>query len=424
MRRTILILFCIALFLNVEAQNKEEKSKEKSKALSETSVKLYGFVRNFYYFDSRKCLQSSGGLFNQIPMDENINVLGEDLNEVPSARLLAITTRIGLNVTGPEIFGAQSSAKIETDFNGFSSSTTMLRIRHAYFKLNWEHHALLCGQTWHPFIGDLMPDVLSLATGSPFSPFNRSPQLRYDYQPSKSLTFSAASIFQLQYTSVGPNGASFDYSKNSILPELLASVSFKHEGFLAGTGVDFLTLRPRTSGTRVINGVDTDVLVDDKVAGISSSTFLSYSKGKFSAKARCTYGQNVAHLNMMSGYGVTQKNLDGSYDYATLNSVTSWLGITYGKKVKAGLFLGHMENLGSKEDFVSLDNVYVRGYKNIGNMYRITPFVSYNLTKFNVGIEYENTTVSYGKSVDARGKCSDLHQVSNNRICLMAKYNF
>lgn len=419
MKNTVLLIVLLSLTNIVVAQIPRENKNEKSLATEESKVKLYGFVRNYYYYDSRKCLQSSGGLSNQIPMDRNQNIFGEDLNAVPNARMLAITTRMGLNVSGPEILGAKSSAKIEADFSGFSSSTTMLRVRHAYFKFDWKRHELLCGQTWHPFIGDLMPDVLGSAKGSPFSPYNRSPQVRYDFSLG-AMKLSAATLFQLQYTSVGPNGASADYSKNSILPELLGEISYDRGDCMAGIGIDYLQIRPRTSG--YIS--DVEVLVDDRVAGLSATAYWGYLHKKLLLKARCTYGQNVAHLNMMSGYGVTQKNADGSYEYAPLNSLASWINITYGTKIKVGLFLGHMKNLGANKSFVSMSDVYVRGYKNIGSMYRINPLVLYNFSKFNIGIENEVTTVAYGERVDENGKVSDLHNVTNNRICLMMKYNF
>ena len=78
------------------------------------------------------------------------------------------------DVTGPDIGKARSSAKIETDFGGFSGSNTMLRIRQAYVNLDWGKSAVLVGITWHPLFGAVMPDVLNLSTGAPFQPFNRS----------------------------------------------------------------------------------------------------------------------------------------------------------------------------------------------------------------------------------------------------------
>ena len=84
-------------------------------------AEIYGFVRNYFTYDSRSCVQSNEGLFNMLPNDVNYGANEEDLNAIPSVRFLSMTTRFGLNVTGPEIWGAKSTAKIESDFCGASS---------------------------------------------------------------------------------------------------------------------------------------------------------------------------------------------------------------------------------------------------------------------------------------------------------------
>ena len=77
------------------------------------TVKLYGFIRNYLDFDSRENLSSNSDQFNMIPKDENLNSYGDDLNERADIHLLSITTRLGLNITGPEFLGAKTSAKID-----------------------------------------------------------------------------------------------------------------------------------------------------------------------------------------------------------------------------------------------------------------------------------------------------------------------
>ena len=69
-------------------------------------AEIYGFVRNYFTYDSRSCVQSNEGLFNMLPNDIKPGANGEDLNALPSVRFLSMTTRLGLNVTGPEIWGA------------------------------------------------------------------------------------------------------------------------------------------------------------------------------------------------------------------------------------------------------------------------------------------------------------------------------
>ena len=92
---------------------------------------------------------------------------------------------------------------------------------------------------------DMMPDVFSLETGAPFTPFSRTPQIRYDYE-TKNVKLTATALYQFQYTSYGPNGASFDYARNAIIPEMYFQGIIKSGDFMMGLGVDVLTLKPRT----------------------------------------------------------------------------------------------------------------------------------------------------------------------------------
>ena len=102
--------------------------------------------------------------------------------QYPCQSFYTFTTRLGIDMQGPKIGKAKTSAKVEVDFGGFSASTTMLRIRQAYVALDWERTRLLIGQTWHPLFGSVVPDVLNLSTGAPFQPFNREPQIAFTWR--------------------------------------------------------------------------------------------------------------------------------------------------------------------------------------------------------------------------------------------------
>ena len=98
---------------------------------------MYGFVRNYMCYDSRRCYSTLGEMFNIMPMDEALNGDGtEDLNAVHEFTFVSFTSRVGLDVAGPRIWNAASSAKIEADFCGFGANNTMLRIRQAYVRLS------------------------------------------------------------------------------------------------------------------------------------------------------------------------------------------------------------------------------------------------------------------------------------------------
>ena len=420
-----------------------------AKAQEKPSVKLYGFIRNYACFDTRESLTSNSEQFYYMPKDEKLDPNGKDINEQPNMMLLGITTRLGLNITGPEFLGAKTSAKIESDFAGFGTSNTVLRIRQAYAKMDWEKNSVLVGQAWHPMMGDMMPDVFSLETGAPFTPFSRSPQVRYDYK-NNGFTLTATALYQFQYTSYGPkdprngdydNASSFDYARNAVVPELYFQAMYKNGGFLMGAGVDLLTLKPRQSfllnspinPTDVATGKDKDgnptytyKCNEDPVVSISPTVFASYKKDDWGIKSRFTYAQNAAHLSMISGYGVTEVFENGEQEYGTLNSVSGWIDLTYKEQLKKGYltwcwFVGYTKNLGCKDDIVG--PIYMRGEKNMDSMWRNAFSILYTHNAMSIGLEWNTTTVAYGKA-DSRYKMSDTHDVTNDRICLMLKYTF
>ena len=388
-------------------------------------AEIYGFVRNYFTYDSRSCVQSNEGLFNMLPNDVKPGVDGEDLNEIPSVRFLSMTTRFGLNVTGPEIFGAKSSAKFESDFCGASSGTAFnLRIRQAFTKLAWEHSDLLVGQAWHPMSGDLMPEVFSLAAGAPFNPFNRSPQVRYNYTPVKALSFTAAALYQYQYGSVGLDGkTSNTYSRNALVPEFFVGMTAKGEHLTGGFGVNASTIAPRV--------IANDMRVDERLTSYSAMVFGSLKVDYLSVRAKAVYGQNTSHMQQPTGFGIVETLENGVNNYESMQLGSAWITMMYGKKLRYGFFAGWMKNYGSVgEDFQSL---VVRNNTGMDQAYRFSPIVTYKVQNMQIGLEYEHTAAAYGEYFVhendylrqvTNGTVANTHWVANNRVCVMVKYDF
>ena len=437
-----------------------------AKAQEKVSFKFYGFVRNYACFDTRESLTSNSEQFYYMPKNVNPDADGNDINAQPNMMLLSITTRLGLNITGPEFLGAKTSAKIESDFAGFGTSNTVLRIRQAYAKMDWKHNKVLVGQAWHPMMGDMMPDVFSLETGAPFTPFSRTPQVRYDYT-NKGFTLTATALYQFQYTSYGPKDAakgdysstgSFDYARNAVVPEIYLQAMYKNGGFQAGAGVDLLTLKPRqsyswtitekfpiyTNGTQVTDENGLPVFGSKEVTkaykcgskdmflSITPTVFASYKGKNWGIKGRATYAQNAAHLSMISGYGVTDIKDNGEWEYGTINSLGGWIDATYKQPLKKGYlqfccFAGYTKNLGCESNIEKNDKgeylLFMRGEKNMDYMWRVAPSILYTHNAMQIGIEYNPTTVGYGKH-DGDYKMYNPRPVTNHRICAMVKYNF
>jgi len=388
--------------------------------------KFYGFVRGDAMFDTRQSVAGNEGLFFLYPKDKEEDVNGEDLNQVSNSGIYAFNARTGVDITGLNIRNAKLSAKIEADFAGFSgsygASSTVLRIRHAYLKADRKNSTLLFGQTWHPMFTPVFPNVISLSTGAPFTPFNRSAQIRYDYKIER-VTLTGAAISQLQFLSYGPDGRSNIYQRNAVIPELFFGVNYTDSRISAGAGIDYLTLDPRTKSV-----VDTQTYkVDERISSLSYSAYCKYTKDLFSISAETVYGRNLAHLSMLGGYGI--KSIDpttGKQEYTNFTHSSSWLNISYGKKYMGNFFAGYTKNLGSKDALVEKTPVYGEGLS-LNDLYRFCGTFSYNISKFSAGLEYELTTADYGNADSFnrnKGKYDSTHAVTNHRILGVIYYYF
>ena len=465
--KKLTILLSLLLSVSAFAQT-EKKSETPVKDHLQNHFKMYGFIRNYFIYDSRESKSGTSDLFYYLPLDQKMNEDGSlDLNQHSSFRFVALTSRVGLDVSGYQIGNVHFGAKFEADFyaglssvnkdtypnvtkffpgNTSISGTAQMRLRQAYATITWkdlplssEQKAsvgLKVGQAWHPMAAD-MPQVFDLEVGAPFGPFSRTPQVTMDADLGKNWTLSASAIWQMQYQSAGPVGSSAIYMKYGMTPEIYAGVTFKSKGFLARAGVDMVSIKPRVYGTKSVAAPTEDnpqatksvtVRVSDRKTSLLYYLYAQYSYQTFLVKAKTTYGEGGEHMNLMSGYAKVGEKEDGSWEYASLCNSSTWLAMSVGKKYQGVLFLGYMKNLGLAKDLgrplissTNADNeapeVYFcsNGFSNINQMYRINPQFIYNIGKLNVGIEYQWTAVQYGdyKSIKRLGGDDYLQPIKN-----------
>ena len=143
--------------------------------------KLYGFLRLDLDIDSQRPNNAQTPLFVTSPDPAGG---GSDIGEFSMHPRL---TRFGVDYTGPRIpklGDARLSGKLETDFeNGGSESRQIIRIRHAYLKLDWNAVSILAGQTWDvvsPLFPTVNNDTLQWNAGNVG---DRRPQFRAAYEP-------------------------------------------------------------------------------------------------------------------------------------------------------------------------------------------------------------------------------------------------
>lgn len=463
MKLTRIILLCCVLsqlVFSVSAAPRRDKNerKEQVKTYLKAHYKPYGFVRNYFIFDSRESVSGQGGMFYYLPRDNNWNqtadearVSGigrEDLNAKPSFRFLSLTTRGGLDVTGYKWGKTEFGAKIEADFyaglNG-STGAALLRLRLAYITLAWDslrvndkstaRVSLLMGQAWHPLAADLC-DVISLNTGMPFGPFSRTPQVKLDATLGEWFTITGAAMWQMQYTSTGPGGQSADYIKYSCTPEAYIGLTFAHQsGVLLRAGVDVLSIAPRNEASLTgATGEQVKIKVKERITTFSPFLYLQYRHGDFSLKAKTVFAEAGEHMCLNGGYGVSKVNDDGTREYTPTRNLSSWINVSYGNKVKGMLFAGYVRNFGTKERLATDPDGSVVGFwfsgnsfSNLNRLWRLSPMVVWNIRKFQLGLEYEVTSAQYGEgaiSPDSGLAETNLHWVTNHRVVLMTQFNF
>ena len=245
-------------------------------------------------------------------------------------------------------------------------------------------------------------------------------------------------------------------------PEAYLGLSVHDKGWIARVGMDVVSISPRqqgdaldANGNPIMNtaGKPVQIKVNDRLTTVSPFAYLQYKKGEFSFKAKTIFAQAGEHMNLDGGYGVTKVNADGSYKYTPIRTSSSWISLVYGGKVGSQedkhpqklqgiLFAGYIKSFGTKDaiydpngdgivnektaDGESWLYFYTARPNNTNQLWRLSPTLLYTVGKFQLGLEYEITSVQYGKGINAAKGLADkdLHWVTNHRVQLMTKYNF
>lgn len=384
-------------------------------AADNISLKWYGFVRSDFYINSRANEEAIDGVLHLFPKPIVLDGTGKDINAVPQSEMLSVATRMGVDIQGTKLFGATSTAKIEFDFAGTGALFFLVQLRQAYVQLLWENDALLVGQTWHPMFGTVSPTGVSFNSGSPFQPFNRSPQIRYAHQFGENFSLMGAALYQMQYMSNGPIGFSASYMKNSLTPNLHVNLEYNNKGIVAGVGLDYKSIKPDANS----------------ISSLSIVGYGQYTKSLLQIKARAILGQNLADYTMPGGYAKVFSSDTGGHSYTNMNNLNTWVNVVYGKQWQVGLFAGFMQNLGSGmtlHNFGSGYTVYGRGFYAasqtiLDRLVRVAPMVIYNLNNLQVGLEYNLTGANYGL-IGSNGRATNPYTVTNHRLLASVVYNF
>lgn len=392
------------------------------------SFKFYGQVRADLFYNSRSNSETVDGLFYMYPRDHAYDDFGNDLNAKPDGSLYTMYSRLGVNIAGPTLANGKiaTSGCIEIDFRGGGTNYYMIRLRQAYFNLSWNRSQLLVGQTWHPFYGDVAPEILNLNMGAPYQPFSRAPQIRYRFTD-RDFRFTAALLWQSQYLSVGPSdnktgttstSKSQNFIKNSCVPEITVGIDYKSDKCIAGVGADITSIVPRTQAE--YNG--RTAKVTERITSLSAEAHLKYKSGKWLVAGKTVLGNNFTQASGVGGYAITGiDEATGEQHYAPVKVSSTWLNVAYGNKLRPALFFGYLKNLGAGKPVVDVMGTGVGD--GLGQLVTATAELTYNIPHWKFGIEYMLCNAWYG-SIGNEGKVFDSHSVMNHRVVMTAIFQF
>ncbi len=378
---------------------------------------IYGFLNYETIFDTREVVAAREGTVLLFPDDRNPDPDGRDLNGDASFNMMVLSTRLGGMLAGPEVFGASMQVHLEGDFLGTSRGLHhMARLRHAYLSLQWSETTLLAGQYWHPmFVAGCFPNTVSYAGGVPYHGLNRAPQLRVS-RSRGGFDFLATILTHSDFPSLGPEGSSSLYIRNSRIPETLARLSYQQESLLVGAAVGYQFLRPRNVSPGGFRTTET-------MQGMQGNIFAVYAGSAATLKTQVNYGDNNSHLVMLGGYGESEL-LDperGIYSYTGIRSVSAWADLEVGEETWTyGIFTGYAENLGAAEEITG--EAWVRG-GNIAYMYRVAPRLVYLSGSTSLGFELVYDLAAYGEP-DGKFRFAEKEDVKNLRGVVSLKHVF
>lgn len=416
--KRLIVLVLLALPIITMAQQQERKF----------GVKLSGYIKSDIFYDTRQVESAREGHFLLCPAPILYDKDSNDINAKSSFNMLSIQTRLTCNITGPDVLGAETSGLVEGEFFG-STDLDMngFRLRHAYLKLDWKHHTLLVGQTWHPmFVDDCFPTIVSVNTGAPFQAFSRNPQIRYTLKYG-AFNFLVAAMSQRDFASPGGSVS----LRNSVMPDVCAQAKFifknpdKTREVIFGFGGGYKVLTPRLK-------TDSGYKTDAEVSGFYGGAFIKVKTKPITVKLEGTCGQNMFNFTMLGGYAIkydtSAYDLKRNYlNYTNLDNVAGWIDIhSNGEKFQAGVFAGYSYNLGSLyniQNWNSESSYFTRG-RNVLYCYRISPRVLYNIGKVRLALELEYTVAGYGNKINSLGQVSDITDVANLRTLLGVYYFF
>jgi hypothetical protein len=239
----------------------------------------------------------------------------------------------------------------------------------------------------------------------------------------------AAALSQIDYTSRGVDGPNCKYLRNSTTPDLHLQVHLgkshpeSGNGYIAGIGLAYKSIAPRLESEIAPDEI---YQVNELVHSITLMGFAKITTGPVTMKAQVRYGENLADVLAISGFGV-KEIVDpgtGEQSYTPLKSMAYWGEVHTNGNPQVGLFGGILYNNGTRDAMSNPGNPVYGLATDIRTMFRISPRIVYNTGKVRLALEIEYTEAAYGTDFDEYYMPDQVVPVGNLRGLLGVYYFF
>lgn len=390
-------------------------------------IHVSGYIKHDSFWDTRQVVGARDDQVLLFPAMKMLDADYEDTNAKGQFDMSPIQTRMRFTIDGPDIKHAQSQAVIEYDFFGKANIANLVRMRHAYFILQWEKVKIEAGQDYHPlYILGADPRTLSFNTGVPIETVSRNPQFRLTYIPDSHLHLLFCASTELDFPSDGPIGFSTTYLRDSVVPILDWQLRTHFHDHSAGVGIDFKRIRPRLK-------TDTGLKANESLNSVIAIAYATFTWESINTRTKLIFAQNGTDMALTGGYAVSSIDPDNDrQEYTNLNTISLWndTEITKSKSIIPGWFIGFIKSLGAQKDILlnvvnSEGTVTERRIFGVGTdinyVFRFSPRLQWKVNNFMFGVEVEYTRASYG-TINTKGDVVDTTPVGNVRLLAVLFY--
>jgi len=372
-------------------------------------VSFYGFIKSETIHDTRQVAQVREGQFLLYPLASvDVNADGHDDNAQANLLMAAFQSRIGVRGTELALAGGQVTGTLEADFFGQNNSAvSMLRLRHANVQWTRGSHSVLAGQTWSPmFTPGLHPGVVGFATGAPFQPFARFPQLRYTLTRGASTLLLAASAQRDAFQEIGGS----KMQQQSGQPAFHLQATTRVGPLILGGGATTKKILCELEGP--------------SFRANATTIYGKWASPKRSVTAKAVLGDDLTDHLMTGGFLATS-----SGDVMPTRVQSFWLDMEQqlADRWVAGLFVGALANMGATGHEVDTPSELFTRAHDMRSLYRLSPRLSYTESSIRIALELEVTSARYSDSFDASFRPlvdDDVERVTNVRSLIAVYYHF